>query len=114
MIRRPPRSTLFPYTTLSRSRVGPDGEVAVHVLRCEASVGEGGASRDRLDLERALGGLALGELVHPRDQRRTCHPRFFRGRLCALSPRSQRYSFSLMCLPTQRPRTKNASLSRLT
>src|SRR3712207_8948629 len=28
MIRRPPRSTLFPYTTLFRSIVGPD------VLRC--------------------------------------------------------------------------------
>src|SRR3989449_1547430 len=25
MIRRPPRSTLFPYTTLFRSRVGPSG-----------------------------------------------------------------------------------------
>src|SRR3712207_6948770 len=25
MIRRPPRSTLFPYTTLFRSRVQPDG-----------------------------------------------------------------------------------------
>src|SRR5256885_4847388 len=25
MIRRPPRSTLFPYTTLFRSRVHPDG-----------------------------------------------------------------------------------------
>src|SRR3712207_7367197 len=25
MIRRPPRSTLFPYTTLFRSRVGPRG-----------------------------------------------------------------------------------------
>src|SRR3712207_7114468 len=39
MIRRPPRSTLFPYTTLFRSRVSfdPDGaaapqEVGVHVL----------------------------------------------------------------------------------
>src|SRR3712207_8947539 len=28
MIRRPPRSTLFPYTTLSRSRVEPDAELA--------------------------------------------------------------------------------------
>src|SRR2546422_4422407 len=27
MIRRPPRSTLFPYTTLFRSRVGGDGRV---------------------------------------------------------------------------------------
>src|SRR5260370_27147601 len=32
MIRRPPRSTLFPYTTLFRSEVSPGGrEVAVHL-----------------------------------------------------------------------------------
>src|SRR3712207_8918454 len=29
MIRRPPRSTLFPYTTLFRSRVGPCGKQQV-------------------------------------------------------------------------------------
>src|SRR5256885_4545600 len=28
MIRRPPRSTLFPYTTLFRSRSGPSGRAA--------------------------------------------------------------------------------------
>src|SRR2546422_4323916 len=35
MIRRPPRSTLFPYTTLFRSRVRPperEGAVAEHAL----------------------------------------------------------------------------------
>src|SRR3712207_7709605 len=30
MIRRPPRSTLFPYTTLFRSRLGADGEPVLH------------------------------------------------------------------------------------
>src|SRR3712207_8192128 len=34
MIRRPPRSTLFPYTTLFRSQVG--GEVVLHELLEEA------------------------------------------------------------------------------
>src|SRR2546430_6740158 len=29
MIRRPPRSTLFPYTTLFRSRVGDDDDLAL-------------------------------------------------------------------------------------
>src|SRR3712207_7624472 len=29
MIRRPPRSTLFPYTTLFRSAVNPDGSLVV-------------------------------------------------------------------------------------
>src|SRR2546427_6683470 len=31
MIRRPPRSTLFPYTTLFRSRSGPSGGYGVSV-----------------------------------------------------------------------------------
>src|SRR5690348_17395312 len=32
MIRRPPRSTLFPYTTLFRSRLGDDRLRRLHVL----------------------------------------------------------------------------------
>src|SRR3712207_9453027 len=45
MIRRPPRSTLFPYTTLFRSRDGPDGRLAVSELveeglqRCGVAAG---------------------------------------------------------------------------
>src|SRR2546430_8584169 len=41
MIRRPPRSTLFPYTTLFRSLIGDDllqGAVAGCDRRCTASV----------------------------------------------------------------------------
>src|SRR3712207_7226282 len=34
MIRRPPRSTLFPYTTLFRSRVGSLLPTALNVLQC--------------------------------------------------------------------------------
>src|SRR5258708_24218335 len=37
MIRRPPRSTLFPYTTLFRSEL-PHASVAVHVLVTEYSL----------------------------------------------------------------------------
>src|SRR3712207_7993263 len=36
MIRRPPRSTLFPYTTLFRSGVGPVRVEDVHVLHAHA------------------------------------------------------------------------------
>src|SRR5215475_15297637 len=54
MIRRPPRSTLFPYTTLFRSRGGPD--------RLEAEVRIGGG-----ELLRLL--LRLAEL--PRDRKST-------------------------------------------
>src|SRR3712207_8869299 len=35
MIRRPPRSTLFPYTTLFRSRVGDRGNGADHAHRLD-------------------------------------------------------------------------------
>src|SRR3712207_7047667 len=48
MIRRPPRSTLFPYTTLFRSRVRrpagslrPAGDRAAHVQRCGARAATG-------------------------------------------------------------------------
>src|SRR5690349_22467263 len=41
MIRRPPRSTLFPYTTLFRSLLHRRGEVVVRALR--ALVGGAGA-----------------------------------------------------------------------
>src|SRR5439155_25324021 len=40
------------------------------------------------------------------------HERVFLARAWLDSPRSQRYSCSPRCLPTQRPSTKNASLRR--
>src|SRR5947208_2515011 len=52
------------------------------------------------------------ELRHYR--RRQVDLRAARGRRWLSRPRSHRYSFSLMCLATQRPRTKNTSLRRLT
>src|SRR3712207_8519407 len=52
MIRRPPRSTLFPYTTLFRSRLGePDGAV-----RRDREAGQAGRGRGDGELgERAIG-----------------------------------------------------------
>src|SRR3712207_7043729 len=44
MIRRPPRSTLFPYTTLFRSQAR--GGERLHMLQCEGA---------RVDLDRDLG-----------------------------------------------------------
>src|SRR3712207_7216231 len=41
MIRRPPRSTLFPYTTLFRSQQCPAVEVPDELPRAEAAVPEG-------------------------------------------------------------------------
>src|SRR2546430_3251988 len=45
MIRRPPRSTLFPYTTLFRSRVGGPGLPAVVGLRAGVLAGDPGRAR---------------------------------------------------------------------
>src|SRR5256885_3888581 len=52
MIRRPPRSTLFPYTTLFRSVVDDRVEQRLHALVLEAR-----AAQDRGQLDRE-GGLA--------------------------------------------------------
>src|SRR3989440_12901407 len=65
MIRRPPRSTLFPYTTLFRSRVWPSGHDAARI-----TVHDDGAGIAAADLEHvfapffttrlAQGGSGLG------------------------------------------------------
>src|SRR2546425_9381861 len=60
MIRRPPRSTLFPYTTLFRSRLGDARDVAVRDLERRAvhdPVGDRPAEQPvvRVDLPEAIG-----------------------------------------------------------
>src|SRR5256885_14311889 len=51
MIRRPPRSTLFPYTTLFRSQPHAIGVVLGGVLRVGDDAPEGDGKRDRQQLE---------------------------------------------------------------
>src|SRR2546422_7856959 len=68
MIRRPPRSTLFPYTTLFRSELGLGGERAAQLDALLQPVGQaaGGRLADRLDLEEvddALDERAVLELL---------------------------------------------------
>src|SRR4051812_49922281 len=46
MIRRPPRSTLFPYTTLFRSRTGTGGAPAGHPASLAVAVGAAHARRE--------------------------------------------------------------------
>src|SRR2546427_6326314 len=69
MIRRPPRSTLFPYTTLFRSPtckrpLGPEYETVLELLdrQLEVITGDGKYFRQRLDqLAQAPAKLAEGE-----------------------------------------------------
>src|SRR3712207_7944923 len=62
MIRRPPRSTLFPYTTLFRSRVNPLAEIEREVQS---------RAKDRnLDLRDDAGQAALRALVDEASARR--------------------------------------------
>src|SRR5687767_15216565 len=66
MIRRPPRSTLFPYTTLFRSlaRVGRD-------LRFPISIGLGDALANALHLRRRQLEVALAWLAFLRSEEHT-------------------------------------------
>src|SRR5256885_5005163 len=50
MIRRPPRSTLFPYTTLFRSRVHPRNQVREAQVLGEEVVRPEAQSRHRIEL----------------------------------------------------------------
>src|SRR3712207_7642941 len=60
MIRRPPRSTLFPYTTLFRSRDGPRGELLEPGEHLLADPRRGG----QVDLTVHLQTRAAGLVVH--------------------------------------------------
>src|SRR3712207_8721309 len=54
MIRRPPRSTLFPYTTLFRSPLDPLVDVLLHLLRVHAHHLAGGLLPPDLGYEKAV------------------------------------------------------------
>src|SRR2546422_6504204 len=64
MIRRPPRSTLFPYTTLFRSRVcretGADPAIFTLLIGDRKSVGQKLADDPRIPLISATGSVAMG------------------------------------------------------
>src|SRR5690606_41723079 len=76
MIRRPPRSTLFPYTTLFRSleRRNPAGEPAAHRERLEETVGAAGRQlAERAHAARRAGDEVSGDERHD-DVRRKLVP----------------------------------------
>src|SRR3712207_7435675 len=66
MIRRPPRSTLFPYTTLFRSRAAGDA-ADLDAERAHPAPAAAGHQRDRRDRHRPdLPARPGGLLPHPR------------------------------------------------
>src|SRR2546421_5960005 len=66
MIRRPPRSTLFPYTTLFRSHHGPAQRPAEHHLEQAPRYADG----KPLDVQKDFGRREAGDAV-PRDRKST-------------------------------------------
>src|SRR2546430_5740041 len=63
MIRRPPRSTLFPYATLFRSPVGP-GDAGGVRRRRGGRLGADAGARDRRERPRADAALGLRSEEH--------------------------------------------------
>src|SRR2546430_12458627 len=96
MIRRPPRSTLFPYTTLFRSQrlveIQADGRtVAARSGRPR------GFARQRVEIR----GRQL-ELDRPRDRKST-----------RLNSSHSQISYAVFCLKKKKKKTKNNSDTRL-
>src|SRR2546426_11956105 len=87
MIRRPPRSTLFPYTTLFRSEAG--GELSTHDAVDDDETAEDGDADERLaDQAMAPLDVALrGPLEHPVED---CEKA--RQRPAARAPRAEQQS----------------------
>src|SRR3712207_7137149 len=93
MIRRPPRSTLFPYTTLFRSYANREG---YEVLEEVSDPGQSGASLERPGMDRvrdlvAAGGVSM-VLAQDRD-------RFARDRKSTrLNSSHANISYAVFCL----------------
>src|SRR6266480_5623807 len=63
MIRRPPRSTLFPYTTLFRSPQLPSSHASLRSSRCNQGKGLNDVVMVARGIEDQLGGLRLANSV---------------------------------------------------
>src|SRR3712207_6951568 len=75
MIRRPPRSTLFPYTTLFRSVREQDGRTFDHVEEAAPSTAAEEARRSAVDRDRDPAGAGAGEQVPVRSVVRSAEQR---------------------------------------
>src|SRR5947209_15019836 len=96
MLRRPPRSTLFPYTTLFRSlvhaiheQVGPERDGRLPGLHANHVA--------RLDERRAIAGIDL----HERDRKST-----------RLNSSHANISYAVFCLKKKKKKTNNHTMRR--
>src|SRR3712207_8690520 len=93
MIRRPPRSTLFPYTTLFRSRRGPRGTVGGVLARDRRQRALG---PDAVDL--GLSDLAAGRPPRDRDLHGDRHPGRVDRKSTRLNSSHANISYAVFCL----------------
>src|SRR3712207_8454808 len=98
MIRRPPRSTLFPYTTLFRARAGDRGGVAGRAVDAARQR----RHRPRLVAEEQPGGLvhALRCQVRPRDRKST-----------RLNSSHANISYAVFCLKKKKRRFRSVMIA---
>src|SRR5947209_12298067 len=99
MLRRPPRSTLFPYTTLFRSRTQID-DAAIAVL---LQVREGGAHRPegRPEVEvESLGHVLVGMFLQPlRSEEHTSELQSRQYLVCRLLLEKKKIRFKTITIP---------------
>src|SRR5256885_12863449 len=107
MIRRPPRSTLFPYTTLFRSAFAGRGDFPVHgrrgagtgSKRCHPRGADGNTSSGWIAVEELhvkSGGIHVAHVAHQRIER---HDRAFQDRKSTrLNSSHLVISYAVFCL----------------
>src|SRR2546430_13625911 len=98
MIRRPPRSTLFPYTTLFRSRKGLEPHLARGSCRRDPGTHQGAAALTRRNAGRVTPGL--GADAARRSEEHTSELQSQSNLVCRLLlEKKKKYTAYILCTP---------------
>src|SRR3989442_5829940 len=101
MIRRPPRSTLFPYTTLFRSAIGEGAHVTTADRRLDVGERRPGPARERVGLEAPIHLLDVPDATVPVGRLR----RYRQDRKSTrLNSSHVRISYAVFCLKKKKTR----------